>query len=275
MSYAAIMTHVQADPEAAPRLKCAVGLARRFDAAILGVAAEMIPPLAFDGGFYSLEGDWVGAMRKTIGERLEVARKVFQEETQGMGDKAQFRSGMKMPSPAIAEASRAADLIVAGGRPRGRIDAYRDSEPAQLAIASGRPVLVAPPTARPFLGKCVVLAWKDTREARRAMSDAMPFFNAAERVVVLAVSSKDGLEQAQVEVADVADQLRRHGAPAEGRAEAHDHPNGFEILRHAAQEGADLVVLGAYGHTRLGEWVFGGVTFDLLQQDDVYLLFSH
>jgi nucleotide-binding universal stress UspA family protein len=103
----------------------------------------------------------------------------------------------------------------------------------------------------------------------------MPFFRQAERVIVLSVSSKEGLENARVEVADVAEQLRRHGATAEGRAVEHDHPNGFEILRHAGREGADLVVLGAYGHTRLGEWVFGGVTFDLLQQDDVYLLFSH
>ena len=66
MTYAAVLTHVQADPEAAPRLACAVATAKRFDAAIIGIAAEMIPPLAFDGGYYSVEADWTTAMRETI-----------------------------------------------------------------------------------------------------------------------------------------------------------------------------------------------------------------
>jgi len=66
MSYAAVLTHVQADPEVARRLDCALEIAKRFDAALIGVGAEMIPPLAFDGGFYSLEADWTVAMRENI-----------------------------------------------------------------------------------------------------------------------------------------------------------------------------------------------------------------
>jgi len=275
MSYAAVMTHVQADPEAAPRLARAVEIARRFDAALLGVAAEMVPPLAFDGGFYSLEADWMTAMRQTIEERLQRARECFRAASAELGDRTSFCCGAQLPAPAVAAASRAADLIVAGGAPREMHDAYRDVSAAELALTSGRPVLVAPPTAPPLSAEQVLLAWKDTREARRALSDAMPFFERARRVVVAAVCPRADAEQARIQVGDVALTLQRRGIEAVARVVEHAQPDGFQILSQARLEGADLIVCGAYGHSRLGEWVFGGVTADLLSQDEVYLLLSH
>ena len=74
---------------------------------------------------------------------------------------------------------------------------------------------------------------------------------------------------------DVVRALNRRGVNAEARVAQEKHPEGFHILRQASLEGADLIVCGAYGHTRLGEWVFGGVTADLLAQDSAYLLLSH
>ena len=275
MSYAAVLTHVQADAEAAPRLACAVATARRFDAALIGIAAEMIPPLAFDGGFYSLEADWTTAMRQTIDERLELARAAFAKATDGFGARATFASGLQMPCPAVAAASRAADLIVAGGAPRDANDAYRCCSAAELAIISGRPILVAPPTAPPLQAKSVLVAWKDTREARRALTDAMPFLMAAENVAVVAVCAEIDEANAKVQVEDVAGALARRGIRSAPKVVVHGHPDGFQILRQAGQVEADLIVCGAYGHSRLGEWVFGGVTADLLGQDEAYLLFSH
>jgi nucleotide-binding universal stress UspA family protein len=275
MTYAAVLTHVQADPEAAPRLRCAVETAMRFKAALIGVAAEMIPPLAFDSGYYSAESDWVTAMRDIIDARLKAARTSFGVASAAFGDNAVFACGMQLPAPALAAASRAADLIVAGGAPRKMRDPYMHCSPAELAITSGRPVLVAPPTAPPLVAKQVLLAWKDTREARRAMADAMPFFEQAERVLVAAVCPDTGTEQALHEVDDVVRALTRRGVNAEARVAQEKHPEGFHILRQASLDGADLIVCGAYGHTRLGEWVFGGVTADLLAQDSAYLLLSH
>ena len=69
--------------------------------------------------------------------------------------------------------------------------------------------------------------------------------------------------------------MRRRGIKSEGKVVQHAHPDGFQILRQASLEGADLIVCGAYGHSRLGEWVFGGVTADLMSQDQTYLLLSH
>ena len=275
MSYAAVLTHVQADPEAAPRLACAAAIARRFNAALIGVAAEMIPPLAFDSGYYSVEADWVTAMRDLIETRLKSARTTFEAASAGFGDKAGFACGMQLPAPAVAAASRAADLIVAGGAPRKMHDPYAHCAAAELAITSGRPVLVAPPTAPPLSAKQVLLAWKDTREARRALSDGMPFFEQAERVVVASICPDHETEQALHQVDDVVRALRRRGVTAEAKVAQEQHPTGFHLLRQASLEGADLIVCGAYGHSRLGEWVFGGVTADLLAQDGVYLLLSH
>ena len=275
MTYAAVLTHVQADEAAAPRLACAIDIARRFEATLIGIGAEMVPPLAFDGGFYSLEADWVTAMRESIEDRLKVARQRFKDATGREVPQAIWACGLQTPAPAIAAASRAADLIVAGGAPREMHDPYRDCSAAELAITSGRPVLVAPPDGRPLSARQVVLAWKDTREARRALSDAIPFLERAERVVVTAICAAIDAEEASRQVEDVTGALKRRGINAAAKVVEHAHPDGFQLLRQASLEGADLIVCGAYGHTRLGEWVFGGFTRDLLSQDDCHLLISH
>jgi nucleotide-binding universal stress UspA family protein len=275
MSYAAVLTHVQADSDTAPRLACAIDMAERFNAAIIGVGAEMIPPLAFDGGFYSLEADWVTAMRQSIDERLKMARETYCTAVKPLGKRAIWESGLQLPAPGLAAASRAADLIVAGGAPRRAADAYRDAAPAELALISGRPVLVAPSHGPALEAKHVILAWKDTREARRAMSDAMPFLELAEAVEVVEVCDPVDEDQARIRVDDVVGALVRRGVRAQGKVIAHAHADTAPLLREAGLFGADLIVAGAYGHSRLGEWVFGGFTRDLLEQDERYLILSH
>ncbi len=276
MTYSSVMTHVQPEPEAAPRLVCAVDLATRFGARLIGVGAEMIPPLAFDSGYSSVDAEWVVAMRNSIEDQLRVAKAAFKRETAAFADDAVWLCGIESPTPAIAAASRAADLIVLGGVPRRHDSPYRDCQPGELAMQAGRPVLVAPPTAPHLSGKKVVLAWKDSREARRALSDSIPFLDAAEGVLVLEVCDEGGLDDAKIRTGDVVAALRRRKIAAEAKVTLHDHaPASERILEEAAAFGADLVVLGCYGHSRLGEWVFGGVTRDLLAQDAVYLLLSH
>lgn len=275
MSYAAIITHVQSDPRTAPRLDCAMDMAKRFGSAVIGVGAEMIPPLAFDGGVYSMEAEWVTVMRASIDERFKLAHERFRAATQGLDKPLIWTCGLDLPTHALAAASRAADLIVAGGAPRDMHDTYRDCSAAELAIVAGRPVLVAPPQPRRLSARNIVLAWKDTREARRALSDAMPFFEQAEQVIVASVCRDDDAKQVQLQVDDVAAALGRRGVNARAKIAHQQHPNGFDLVDLASRENADLIVCGAYGHSRLGEWVFGGVTNDLLSQDQLFLLLSH
>jgi nucleotide-binding universal stress UspA family protein len=276
MSYAAIITHVRAEPEAAPRLAAAIALARRFRARLIGIGVEMIPPLTFDGGYYSVDAEWIAAMRENIEEQLGLARDLFKRETAAFAERdTTWLSGIDAPTPAVAAASRAADLIVAGGA-RDHLSPYRDVSVAELTIQAGRPVLVVPSAGPALSARKILLGWKDTREARRALSDSLPFLEAAEAVRVLEVGEGDSLEDARIRTEDVVAALARRGVRAEAKQIPHSGaPAGQRLYEEAAIFGADLIVLGCYGHSRLGEWVFGGATRDLLSQDEIHLLLSH
>jgi nucleotide-binding universal stress UspA family protein len=272
MTYAAILVHVQAGEEGQPRLGRAAALAKSFDATLIGLAAEMIPPLV--PGHGSIQGGWYDAMRESVELNLENARKAFDAATAGLTKPVVWESGMRVPTKAMADASRAADLIVANSAAHRHDDSYRDASSAELVVTSGRPVLIVPPREAKLVGEGVVLAWKDTREARRAMADAMPFFQRARRVLVLELCVEEEIRDSTVGAEDVAGALRRHGVLASSKV-VRAPANGLQILHEAKAFGADLVVAGGYGHSRLGEWVFGGVTQDLLEQEECHVLLSH
>lgn len=274
MGYAGILVHVQTNKDAKPRLECACALAKTFDATLIGVGAEIFPLLAPDYGYYAMQAEWYGLMRKSVDENLLRARVVFDAAAQGRAKATVWESGLRVPIEAVAEASRGADLIVVGATNARRQNTFEDVPTGELIITAGRPVLVTPARGRPLVGDKVVLAWKDSREARRAMSDALPFFQRALSVMVLELCGKDDVADAELRTKDVVAALTRHGVVAVpkvvvGPGEAR------QIAREADAFGADLIVAGGYGHSRLGEWVFGGVTRDLLKQDARYVLLSH
>lgn len=274
MTITSILVHVDTSKEGRSRLKCARDLAERHGAALIGLGAEMIPPLAYDNGFVSADVEWYSAMSSAIEQGLAAAAQLFKSETAGLPKGATWASGVELPAQAMAGWARSADLIVASGRGRRNPSSYRDASAADLAIAVGRPVLAAPTDAPPLSGERVVLAWKDTREARRAAVDALPFLKRAEAVLILEVCAHDDNDDAETAVAAVSAFLDRHGVRAVTRV-AHGAHAGQEILRAAAEFDADLIVAGAFGHSRLGEMVFGGVTRELLGQHERYVLLSH
>jgi nucleotide-binding universal stress UspA family protein len=141
-----------------------------------------------------------------------------------------------------------------------------------LLMEVGRPVLVAPPGIERLAAKRVVVAWKDTREARRAVHDALPFLTRADEVLVAVVGPDADREGAE----DVAAYLSDHSvAVTTHLLRSPEVSAADEILRFAGREEADLVVMGAYGHSRLREWIFGGATRDVLQTTPVCCLMSH
>jgi nucleotide-binding universal stress UspA family protein len=273
MSYTSIQVHVQASAEARVRLNVARALADRFDAALIGVGVQMVPPMAVGTG--GAQADWYSAVSGSIEENLKEAEATFWEAAAGLARGGVWKQGLAFPREALAAASRGADLIVADRGPKNHKSDYRDAGAAELCVAAGRPVLVTQPGAPNLSAKKVVLAWTDDREARRAMMDAMPFFKRAEAVLVLEICRADAEEDAKARVDDVALSLQRHGVAVESRAVVHGGAHSEEILRQAAAFDSDLIVAGAYGHSRLGEWLFGGVTQDLLEQRDHFVLLSH
>ncbi len=267
-----ILVHVEGSPEASGRVQVAVDLARMFDATLVGMGVEMIKTYSDPYGL--LGGEWLVRLQSLIEDDLKWAEETFRAKTAGL--RTEWASVETFPAAAMARHARSADLIVAGGAPLGGEGAYRAASPAELVMQTGRPVLVAPPKPGKFHGRAVVVAWKDTREARRALADSLPFLKAAEQVVVVECCAKDGVVDARLNTSDVAQHLRRHGVEAFGKAVPAAPERVSTELQITAQEiGADLIVAGAYGHTRLGEWAFGGVTFDLLNAPERFVLLSH
>jgi nucleotide-binding universal stress UspA family protein len=121
-----------------------------------------------------------------------------------------------------------------------------------------------------------VVAWKDTRECRRAVRDALPFLQRAKEVLLLGIGEDETETQARKILGDVAAYLARQGVVvAEEIWRRPRGPVATELLRFVRDENADLIVAGGYGHSRLGEWIFGGVTHELLADSPVCCLLSH
>lgn len=183
------------------------------------------------------------------------------------------------PARMAAHCAHYADLtVVAGG-----VNVTAEGETAHafvsaLLLESGRPVLVVPPRTRaPQPPRNVLLAWRPTAEAARAVHDALPFLIQAERVDVLVVDPPAReRDDGQQPGADIATHLARHGVRANVVVrESQGRAVSAILLEHAREMPAQLIVAGGYGHSRLREWVMGGVTRELLVSSSVPLLFSH
>ena len=273
MTYAALLVHVDCREDSEPRLKCARQLADHFGAAIIGVGAQEIPPLGFDNGYVNYDTLWFARMREAIDQNLAAAEARFHKTCDGFGADHLWRSRLGLPAQLMAEASRAADLVIAAGGKQH--SPYEMAHADELALICGRPVLVVPPGADHLSAKRVLVAWKDSREARRALSDALPFLREAEDVLVTEACAPADAEAAASRAEDVAAALGRHGVKAVFEALPGADAPEDRLLERAATFGADLIVAGAYGHSRMGEWVFGGFTRSLLAQSERFILLSH
>jgi nucleotide-binding universal stress UspA family protein len=149
--------------------------------------------------------------------------------------------------------------------------------PQQLALASGRPTLILPYAGR-FETICrrVLVAWSRTRESARAINDALPILERASHVTVLSINPRRGEDANDLPGADIALHLARHGVKAEAASTvAEDIDVGNTLLSRAADLGADLIVMGSYGHSRMRELILGGATREVLRHMTVPVLMSH
>ena len=273
--WATVLVHVEPGKAAAPRLEAAVALAKTCGAHLIGLGAEMVEPVTFADPYGSWDAQVLTAMRQQVQADLEQAHKAFTKAAQGLP--SEWRKVEDRPGAAMARVARGADVIVAGGMPLNPMDGYRTADSAQLALTSGRPVLVVPPNGGVLEAKKIVVAWKETRESRRAIADALPLMKAAEEVLVVEIIAEDAERgDAQFHAHEVAEGLKRHGINARGKThKAADDRVVATLQSEAKAIGADLIVAGCYGHSRLNEWFFGGVTRDLLMNPQRFVLLSH
>jgi nucleotide-binding universal stress UspA family protein len=173
-----------------------------------------------------------------------------------------------------------ADLIIAGqGDPQDPEAYVGDHFPENLLMSTGRPVLMVPYVgAFPSLGSEVMVAWDGSREATRAVHDALPFMQHAKKTTVVTVNGrKDEPADSRPAGADLAAVIARHGVKVEviNIDEATGASIGDALLCHASDLGANLIVMGAYGHARWQELVMGGATRDILKSMTLPVLMSH
>lgn len=266
-AYASVMAHFDLSPYAAQRGRLAASLADMFGARLMGVAAEQTM-LLYAGG----EAVVADEESRRAERNLELARQTFLDVAGSRND-VEWRSGFHAPDRHVVEQARGADIVVVGRRASyDQVDLTRGVSPGYVVMECGRPVLVVPPETDDLSIKAVVVAWKDTREARRAVYDALPLLVRAGEVVVVAATPSFRDEGAE----DVAAWLGRHGANSRPLVRAGELSSAAEELLDVADDlRAGLIVSGAYGHSRTREWMFGGVTRDLLETAPVPLLLSH
>ena len=272
MPFTTMMVHVDVERDCEQRVQLALALADRFQAALIGVAGLTLRP-AFAAGGVVIYHEPTERERHTVSARLDDMGGRFRAKGQHL-KQVEWRTALELPYELVSREARAADLIIVGARHTGgNIEDLAD--PGVILLRAGLPVLVVPDTVAPLQLRRVVVAWKDTRECRRAVRDALPFLQRAKEVLLVGIGEGEAESNAKKTLSDAAGYLLRH------RAAVHDvwrqarGPVAAELLRLVQDEGADLIVAGGYGHSRLGEWIFGGITHELLVSSPVCCMLSH
>jgi nucleotide-binding universal stress UspA family protein len=245
------------DPALDERLKIACGLASKLASELIGITAvDLLDSFSYDKVI--APGMFV-EHREKVEARARAAEEAFKSNVSGWQLVGDWRMSLAhRPEEFVAAEARSVDLVITG------IARASGMNPADLIMTVGRPVLVVPPEAEELRFKSAIVAWKETCESRRAVADALPLLSEYETIHIIEVAAKDELEKAKIHVDDVADWLKCHGiSPVSSVLEA-SGDTSIQLAERAFIEGADLIVAGAYGHSRVREWVLGGVTRDLL-----------
>jgi nucleotide-binding universal stress UspA family protein len=274
-----ILVHVDPLPRSAVRLEVATILARRCGAHLAGVyvqpprAAPSYAPPELRQAFERLNAE---AEQRAVSD----AKTLFERQMAGTQLATEWRHAQGLVDDQVALHARYADLAVLGQPARDESDPPPLDETGidRIILATGRPVLIVPYAGRfDTVGTRILVAWDASREATRAIADALPLLAAADAVTVLSVNPRRGIHgHGDVPSADIALHLARHGVKVEAMRDiARDISVADVLLSRAADLSADLIVMGAYGHPRVLELALGGVTRSILKHMTVPVLMSH
>lgn len=267
-----ILAHMDYRPQRMQHLSLAIRLAQRLGARLIGLfPVEPPPAMAFVDSPTAID-----ILQRQLEEATRHAEKVqaeFEEATRREGIAAGWRRENGEAISLLVQHGRYADLIILpqedeAGR-SGRLLA------GEVVLAVGRPVLVVPSAGGPKqTGERVLVAWNGSREATRALHDALPILRLAAEVAVLSVSPPGATSDTGS--AEIAAHLAAHGVTATAeQIQMRDQEVGEVLLNAISDRGMDLLVMGAYGRSRLRELVLGGVSRDILAHMTVPVLMSH
>lgn len=271
-----IVIHLNGEDEDKVRIAHAARVAELFDAHITGLQVHALPELI--GITDPVDSSYLQTLLAESHARAQKATDELREQLKATSIPFDLRRLDVYPSTVgrrLAEEARTSDLFV-GTRPYGE---GRDPGYVEEAVLfrSARPCLLVPPASKPQgQYETVFVAWKNTREAARAVADALPFLQRASQVVVGIVEEQGASEQYGIEPgADIGRYLSRHGVAAEIRVIAGWTHTPDALFNEAQKAGAQMIVMGGYGHSRFREWILGGATRHILAHATVPVLIAH
>jgi nucleotide-binding universal stress UspA family protein len=276
VTYKTLMVHLQLRQSNDGVLRIAADLAERFHAGVTGIA--VCQPMQIVQGDVYVSGDLIEQDREEIKQEIRIAELAFRQALGLCAGPVEWRSAVTIAAlPGyLANEACGADLVITGIEPDASLfDGSRHVNIGDLAMQAGRPVLIVPAGIDRLNLERVVVGWKDTRESRRAIADAVPLLIRAGHVSVVEIAAESDLASARARLADVVAWLGRHGVVATPIVSESNGDDAGLLAAFARDQKADLVVAGAYGHSRLREWAFGGVTRNFLRHADQCLLVSH
>ena len=278
MSYKTILVHLNDERRVAGLIDAATSLGERYEAHV--IALYVMPPMP-SYGRTAFGASYIQAGLKTFRDEADRVHKAFEEASRGRPIVPEWRlvePGDRSIADCIVEHGRCSDLIIIGQRDRDfDLSAVLDV-PERIVMESGRPVLLIPSAGRfAKIGERVTIAWNARREAARAVFDALPLLRQAGRVRIVSVNPKDERRlTGDLPGAEIAATLARHGVKCEAAtAVSGEISIGDVILSGLTDDAADLLVMGAWGHSRMRELVFGGATRHILEHMTVPVLMSH
>ncbi|MDH3452400.1 MAG: universal stress protein [Gammaproteobacteria bacterium] len=268
-----LTVYVDNDVEAHGRIELAMELAERFTAHLTGVYVRRpIYSPRYIGTY--IPADVVQQLERVADAAEREARDLFEATLAKSNIQTHWQSSSESPARVLRMAGRNSDLLILRPEPVGDPDAHRYYNPGEVVLGLGRPALIAPTASDcKAPARHAVIAWNGSREAARAAHDALPLLLVSERVSVVTFGepANDGAPPP-----DITQYLARHELRAQWqRLPDAEAVTGEALLAFASQIGADLIVAGAYGRSRLLELVFGGFTQYLLRHASVPVLMSH
>jgi nucleotide-binding universal stress UspA family protein len=275
--YRDIAVHLDGSPEDEIRLAHAESLAAPFSSHLTGIFTNRLPDVADYSSPYGvptyLEVD--AQLRK----EGEVAHKRLAQRLERLSapyDLRKLEGTLYDLTRGIATVARCADLLVTSCAYRGLAQAWTSVIEAVL-FEAGHSVFLVPPSVKPREAiRTVLVGWVNTRESARAVSQGLPVLRRATLTEIVSVEEPSADGTRVMALTDIATYLNRHGATVNIKTVPDTSgDSAVALLREAHRISADLIVAGAYGHSRLREWILGGATRDLIGTSDIPLLMAH
>ena len=280
MTYRSLLVFLDSDPMCAARTQVAMRLAQDLDCHLVGVAPTGIVELPMFPEAATALAEFSALAWDSLRDHAEQATQRFRDACRAAGVKS-FEAVIDESdkAPSLVRHAHCSDLtVLTQADPTAPGHRFAQALVEQVVLYSARPTLILPYAGRfDTLGSNVMVAWDDSREAARAVSDALPLLRLAERVQVVSWSEAgaDCDKMLRPHLDALSHWLRRQGVLADLRVEMTDIDIADAMLSHAADLNTDLIVMGAYGHARWIERLLGGATRRLLARTTVPVLMSH